>query len=152
MKENCAPPFLLKSLASRAGVAESDVLSAVAYQKQGMWCVDASHPAIIAIAEWSRSIFDSRGKSQKAATSGPGTELKKNLAGWPFRITASAACSCNARAREMDARGIDWCEANIDTIVGWLREEATKRGLPFVDMAGRLLVRRAIRNARKAAS
>jgi hypothetical protein len=50
----------------------------------------------------------------------------------------------------MDARGPDWCEANIDTIVGWLREEAGKRGLPFIDMAGRMLVRRAIKNARKA--
>lgn len=39
---------------------------------------------------------------------------------------------------------------DIDEIVGWLREEASKRGLPFVDMAGRMLVKRAIRNARKA--
>jgi len=51
----------------------------------------------------------------------------------------------------MDERGIEWCEQNIDEIVGWLREEAHKRGLPFVDMAGRMLVRRAIRNARRAA-
>lgn len=49
----------------------------------------------------------------------------------------------------MDERGVNWCEANIDEIVGWLREEATKRGLPFIDAAGRLLVRRAIRNARR---
>jgi hypothetical protein len=83
---------------------------------------------------------------------GPGTELKKILAGWPFRIVATPNCSCNARAAEMDSRGCDWCEANIDTIVGWLRKEATKRGLPFLDAAGRLLVKRAIRNARKAAS
>jgi hypothetical protein len=82
---------------------------------------------------------------------GPGTELKKLLAGWPFRIVATPNCSCNARAAELDRHGIEWCEANLDTIVGWLREEATKRGLPFVDMAGRLLVKRAIRNARKAA-
>jgi hypothetical protein len=81
---------------------------------------------------------------------GPGTELKKLLA--TVGITASPTCSCNARAAEMNARGVDWCKANIDTIVGWLREEAAKRGLPFLDAAGRLLVRRAIRNARKAAS
>jgi hypothetical protein len=82
--------------------------------------------------------------------SGPGTELKKLLK--LIGISASPTCSCNARAREMDKNGCDWCEANLDTIVGWLREEATKRGLPFVDLAGRLLVKRAIRNARKAAS
>jgi hypothetical protein len=82
--------------------------------------------------------------------SGPGAELKKLLKA--IGIVATPNCSCNARARTMDANGIEWCEANIDTIVGWLREEATKRKLPFVDMAGRLLVKRAIRNARKAAS
>jgi hypothetical protein len=60
-------------------------------------------------------------------------------------------CKCRLHAAHMDAAGCDWCEQNIETIVGWLREEATKRGLPFVDVAGRLLVRRAIRNARRAA-
>jgi hypothetical protein len=79
-----------------------------------------------------------------------GTALKSLLA--TIGITATPNCSCNARANEMDARGCDWCEDNLDTIVGWLREEATKRGLPFLDAAGRLLVRRAIRNARRAAA
>jgi hypothetical protein len=50
----------------------------------------------------------------------------------------------------MDQQGIDWCEANVDTIVGWLRQQAEARGLPFLDVAGRLLVKRAIRNARNA--
>jgi hypothetical protein len=80
-------------------------------------------------------------------TSGPGTELKKLLK--LIRITATPDCACNARARTMDERGCDWCEANIDMIVGWLREEAANRKLPFVDAAGRMLVRRAIRNARE---
>jgi hypothetical protein len=52
--------------------------------------------------------------------------------------------------REQEKPG--WCEDNLDTIVGWLREQAHSRGLPFVDMAGRMLVRRAIRNARNAVS
>jgi hypothetical protein len=52
----------------------------------------------------------------------------------------------------MDMNGIDWCAANVDTIVSWLREQANARGLPFLDAAGRLLVRRAIRNARKASA
>lgn len=82
--------------------------------------------------------------------SGPGTELKALLA--RIGIKAAPNCSCNARARLMDERGVDWCEANLKEIVGWLREEATKRGLPFVDLAGRMLVRKAIRNARKAAA
>jgi hypothetical protein len=78
---------------------------------------------------------------------GPGTELKKLLA--RIGITATPDCSCNARAAEMDRQGVEWCEANIDTIVGWLREQAEARGLPFLDIAGRLLVRRAIANARR---
>lgn len=81
---------------------------------------------------------------------GPGTELKKILSS--VGITATPNCSCNARALEMDRNGVEWCESNIDTIVGWLREEAEKRGLPFLDAAGRLLVRRAIKNARRAAA
>lgn len=84
-----------------------------------------------------------------APTSGPGTELKKLLS--RIGITSSPTCSCNARARRMDveeAREPGWCAAHLDEIVGWLREEASKRGLPFIDMAGRLLVKRAISNAR----
>jgi hypothetical protein len=49
----------------------------------------------------------------------------------------------------MDRQGVEWCQANIETIVGWLREQATARGLPFFKAAARLLVRRAIANARK---
>lgn len=66
-----------------------------------------------------------------------------------FGLTASGDCKCTSRAAYMDASGCDWCEANIEEIVGWLRESAAERGLPFVDMAGRMLVRRAISNARR---
>lgn len=84
----------------------------------------------------------------QAPEEGPGTELKKMLA--KIGITASPTCSCNTRARIMNEKGTQWCRDNLDTIVGWLREEATKRGLPFVDVAGKLLVKRAISLAEKA--
>jgi len=85
-------------------------------------------------------------------TYGPGTELKKLLAGWPFHIVAGPSCKCTSRAAYMDAKGCDWCESEegMAEIMGFLREAAEERGLPFVDMAARLLVRRAIANARKA--
>jgi hypothetical protein len=89
-------------------------------------------------------------RRDKAPNRGPGTELKKLLA--KIGIHATPHCTCNARAMLMDqneAKEPGWCEANVDTIVGWLREEAGKRGLPFLDAAGRLLVRRAISNARR---
>jgi hypothetical protein len=51
----------------------------------------------------------------------------------------------------MEAADPGWCERNIDTIVGWLREEAEKRRLPFVDAVGRMIVRRAIARYRRMA-
>jgi hypothetical protein len=81
---------------------------------------------------------------------GPGTELKRLLS--RIGIKAEPGCKCNARAAEMDRMekaSPGWCEANIDLIAGWLREEATKRNLPFVDAAGTVIVRRAIGNARR---
>jgi hypothetical protein len=78
---------------------------------------------------------------------GPGTELKRLLA--RVGITPKPGCKCVARAIEMDIRGPEWCEQNIGIITGWLREEAERRGLPFIDAAGRMLVRRAIATARK---
>jgi hypothetical protein len=52
----------------------------------------------------------------------------------------------------MDAWGPDECARpeRIDEVVAVMREEAKSRGLPFLDAAGRLLVRRAIANARRA--
>lgn len=76
-----------------------------------------------------------------------GTELKVLLS--KIGITSNSNCSCDKRASEMNNNGCDWCENNIDTIVGWLREEAHKRNLPFIDMAGKILVKKAIKNARK---
>jgi hypothetical protein len=39
----------------------------------------------------------------------------------------------------------------IDEVVAVMRAEAAARGLPFLDAAGKLLVRRAIANARREA-
>jgi hypothetical protein len=115
-----------------------------------MGCIEKYRTADGAIAE--RDCYSGQ-KPQPQPEGGPGTELKKLLAGWPLYIKSTPTCSCNARARRMDeeeAREPGWCEAHLDEIVGWLREEATKRGLPFLDAAGRVLVKRAISNARKA--
>jgi len=87
-------------------------------------------------------------QSLPSPPAGPGTELHALFG--RFGLTASGDCKCNSRAALMDANGCDWCEANINEIVGWLRESAEERGLPYLDVAGRMLVRRAIANARKA--
>jgi hypothetical protein len=77
---------------------------------------------------------------------GPGSELKKLLR--RIGIDPTPTCSCNARALEMDSRGAAWCRENLETIVGWLREEAERRGLPFVEIAARGLVKLAIRRSK----
>ena len=85
-------------------------------------------------------------------TSGPGTELSRLLK--RFGIEPTPTCACRAKAAQMDAWGPDECSKpeRIDEVVAVMREEAKARGLPFLDAAGRMLVRRAIRNARRAAA
>jgi hypothetical protein len=82
--------------------------------------------------------------------SGPGTELSRLLE--RFGIEPTPTCKCRAKAAQMDAWGPEECSkpARVDEVVAVMREEAAKRGLPFLDAVGRMLVRRAIRNARKA--
>jgi hypothetical protein len=93
-----------------------------------------------------------RGDALAAQTHGPGTELSKLLK--RFGIEPTPTCQCRAKAAEMDAWGCDECSKpeRIEEVVAVMREEAKARGLPFVDMAGRVLVRRAISNARKEAA
>jgi len=78
---------------------------------------------------------------------GVGSNLKKILS--RIGITSTPNCSCNARAAMMDTFGIEWCEENLEYLVGFLREEAAKRKLPFIDAAGRALVKMAIKRAKK---
>jgi hypothetical protein len=81
------------------------------------------------------------------ATGGAGTHLKSLLE--RIGLTASPTCPCARHAAEMDYRGTDWCEENIGTIDGWLADEARKRKLPYVSLAGKALVRLAIKRARR---
>lgn len=78
---------------------------------------------------------------------GPGTELKRLLG--RLGIASAGSCSCDRHAMQMNMWGCDECQRREDEIVGWLRAEAADRGLPFVDFAGRLLVRRAVKTARQ---
>jgi hypothetical protein len=108
--------------------------------------VDVDHPA------FPRSQKRGFVKPQPAPTHGPGAELSRLLK--RFGIEPTPTCKCRAKARQMDAWGCDECEKpeRIEEVVAVMREEAKARGLPFLDAAGRVLVRRAISNARKEAS
>lgn len=90
------------------------------------------------------------GRPAPQPPSGTGTELSKLLK--RFGIEPTPTCACRAKAAEMDAWGPDECSKpeRIEEVVAVMREEAKARGLPFLDAAGRMLVKRAIQNARKA--
>lgn len=124
------------------GYTLEEVRECIVRQDGNQLLVDPSHPAY---PRMSKPGFEV--ETLPFVQPGPGAHLKRLLG--RIGITASPTCSCNARAAFMDAQGCEWCEAHLDEIVGWLREEATKRGLPFLDAVGKLLVRRAISNARK---
>lgn len=51
----------------------------------------------------------------------------------------------------MDSLGPAWCESEqgMAEILEAMRTEAGKRGLPFLDAVGKMLVRQAVRSARR---
>ena len=81
---------------------------------------------------------------------GPGTHLASILG--RLGLSERPGCRCKSFAAQMDRYGVDGCTDRIMEIVGWLRAEAENRGLPFVDFVGRMLVNRAIANARRSAA
>lgn len=86
-------------------------------------------------------------KTMESDPDGPGSILSNMLS--YIGITSSPNCSCKRHAIEMNDKGPDWCEQNIDTILGWLKEESKKRSLPFVESVAKLIVLRAIKLSRK---
>jgi hypothetical protein len=95
-------------------------------------------------AKYIRSLYP---KTLEEHPNHPGTIISKMIKSVGIQMTDS--CSCKRHALEMNEKGNDWCEQNIDTVVGWLRDEAKRRNLPFLDAIGKLLVGRAIKKSRK---
>lgn len=77
---------------------------------------------------------------------GPGTELKK-LISW-FYSPDKKNCKCPARIQKMNRWGPDKCEQRIETILRWLKHSARIAGIPYFETAARMLVAKAINNAR----
>jgi hypothetical protein len=133
-----AQRWQLEQRCRERGWTLDEVMPCVVSQDGDSLSVDTGHPAYPREAKpgWT-----------PPERSGPGTEMKKLLAG--VGIVASENCPCEQHARQMDDWGPDECSRRVDEIVGWLRDEAKNRGLPFLGTAGRMLVRLAIRNARR---
>jgi hypothetical protein len=136
----------LAALCTSRGYTLDEVMPCVVAQDGSQWTIDTEHPA------YPRHPKPGYEPPSPQPSSGPGTELSKLLK--RFGIEPTPTCQCRAKAAEMDAWGADECEKpeRIEEVVAVMRQEAEARGLPFLDVAGRLLVRRAIRNARRAAA
>ena len=81
------------------------------------------------------------------APPGPGAHLSLLLGRLGF--SEKPGCKCKSFAAQMDRWGADGCATRVSEILNVLRDEAARRGLPFLDVAGRLLIGRAIANARR---
>lgn len=86
-------------------------------------------------------------KTLEEFPNGPGTILSGMISA--LGIKSTPTCSCRRHAIEMNERGPDWCEANIDTILSWLKTESENRKLPFVEAIARMMVKRAIAKSRR---
>lgn len=78
---------------------------------------------------------------------GPGTILASMFN--KIGIKSSPTCSCKRHALEMNKNGAEWCENNISTIIGWLKQESKKRKIPFVEPIAKMVVQRAINQSKK---
>ena len=128
------------------GYALDEVMPCVVAQDGDQWTIDVDHPAY---PRHPRPGFEPPQPSPAPPPHGPGTELSKLLK--RFGIEPTPTCSCRAKAAEMDAWGCDEASRpqRIEEVVAVMREEAKARGLPFIDVVGRMLVKRAIHNARR---
>lgn len=66
-----------------------------------------------------------------------------------MRITSTNGCGCDEMAATMDTNGCEWCSDHIGEIVSHMKNEARKRGIPFVEMVASRFVRLAIRIAQR---
>lgn len=86
-------------------------------------------------------------KTLEEHPNGAGTILAGMLSA--LGIKSAPNCSCRKHAIMMNENGNDWCEQNMDMILGWLREESTKRKLPYVETIAKMMVNRAISKSRR---
>ena len=133
----------LEARCHERGYTLDEVLPCVISQDGDEWTIDVDHPAYPRVSRLP--------EPAPIPTSGPGTELSRLLK--RLGISPTPTCQCRAKQQQMDLWGCDECERpeRIAEVVAVMRSEAEARGLPFIDAAGRLLVKRAIANARRTA-
>jgi len=124
------------------GYSVEEVMPCVIEQRENdIWVIDVMHPAYPAQAR----VIEKT--PEQDIGQGVGTELKRLLSF--MNIHATANCSCVRRAKTMNKNGLKWCKDNKDEIIGWLKEEADKRKLPFFNYGAKKLLQLAIHRAEK---
>lgn len=131
----------LEARCTERGYTLDEVMPCVVSQDGDEWTIDTEsefYPRVSRLPE-----------PPPTPAHGPGTELSKLLK--RLGINPTPTCQCRAKAQQMDMWGCEECERpeRIAEVVAVMRSEAEARGLPFIDAAGRLLVTRAIANARR---
>lgn len=133
------PRFLFENRVLSRGYTWQQVQPCIVSEDSGQITVDETHPA------YPRERYD----QPAPPTGGPGTELGRLLS--RFGIVADGECACKSNAARMDTLGSQWVRDNLETVVGWLEEEAQKRGpvvrLAFSRVAARALVLKACQMA-----
>ena len=123
------------------GFTLEEVMDCVVEQNGDIWVIDENHP------KYPKSPKIVEKPKVEIVPEGPGTELKKLLK--LIGITSTPNCSCNAKANIMNQMGSQWCKDNIDTIIEWLRVEAQKRNLPFIEYGAKKIIQLAIYRAER---
>jgi len=137
----CCHRSNLEARCTERGYTLDEVMPCVVAQDGDEWTIDVDHQAYPRVSRMP--------EPAPIPTGGPGTELSKLLK--RIGIEPTPTCACREKQQEMDLWGCDECSKpeRIEEVVKVMREEAAARGLPFFDIAGRLLVKRAIANARR---
>lgn len=96
-------------------IAATDLNSAIA-------AVEAQLPGAVVIGA-----VEVTNSGVSAAANGPGDYLHDAIRRW-IGASPSPDCACKARIAQMNAWGTAGCRVHLDQIVGWLENEAQKRG------------------------
>jgi hypothetical protein len=119
------------------------------YDSIGDWTQKQAESRVLEVLgnDIQRSLNDLYPATLENDPNGPGSILSKMLS--KVGVKSSPTCSCKQRAITMNKNGIEWCENNMATILGWLKEESAKRNLPFVEIVAKMLVYRAVNKSKK---
>lgn len=141
------------------GYTLDEVMGCVVLKDGDMWAVDETHHSYPAVPKGGvrprQNVHQHQQASPPPLGDGAGTELKALLKDW-FGITSSATCKCNAIARKMNMRGVDWVLSGdgLKEVTEAMKGEHAKRKaagktrLPWSEFGAKQLIKLACRRAK----